>query len=538
MLRRCVCCLLLAWLPIAVAAESSLGMSYVETKDVRVVYYDALGYMVPHVVRTFTNALEWQRRTFGWVPSETTTVLLKDFADFGGGTALTAPTNTLWVEVEPLSHAFETFPASERMYTLLNHELVHLVQADMSTEEERRWRRFFLGKVDAQRQHPESLLYSYLTIPRFTAPRWYMEGGAVFMETWMGGGVGRAQGGYDEMVFRAMVKDNAYFYDPLGLASRGVLVDFQVGANAYLYGTRFFTWLAYKYSPEKVIEWTKRNEGSARYYSDQFEQVFGLPLEKAWADWIAFEHEFQRSNLAEVRKYPITPDRKLVNSTLGSVSRTYYDEATGILYGAFRSPGVIEYVGALDTHDGSIRHLADIERAMLYRVASFAYDPSTGTAFFTNDNIGTPGWRHLMSVDVRTGKQRMLIENGRIGEIVVNPVDHSLLGIQHHNGLATLVHIPPPYTEARRVYTFPWEVVPSDLDVSPDGKMLSASVSDISGDQFVRVWELEKALGRRRDAALRVSIRAGCPGELRVFEGRPLPVRKQLLHGRLEHIPL
>ena len=85
-----------------------------------------------------------------------------------------------------------------------------------------------------QAQNPESLLYAYLTIPRFTAPRWYIEGSAVFMETWMGGGVGRAQGGYDEMVFRAMVRDDAYFYDPLGLVSRGTRVDFQVGANAYL----------------------------------------------------------------------------------------------------------------------------------------------------------------------------------------------------------------------------------------------------------------------------------------------------------------
>ena len=65
----------------------------------------------------------------------------------------------------------------------------------------------------------------------------------------MAGGVGRAQGGYDEMVFRAMVRDNAHFYDPLGLESRGTKVDFQVGANAYLYGTRFITYLAYVYSP-------------------------------------------------------------------------------------------------------------------------------------------------------------------------------------------------------------------------------------------------------------------------------------------------
>ena len=56
------------------------------------------------------------------------------------------------------------------------------------------------------------ILYNYLTTPRVNVPRWYLEGSAVFMETWMAGGLGRAQGGYDEMVFRAMVRDDAHFY--------------------------------------------------------------------------------------------------------------------------------------------------------------------------------------------------------------------------------------------------------------------------------------------------------------------------------------
>ena len=67
----------------------------------------------------------------------------------------------------------------------------------------------------------------------------------MFVETWMAGGIGRAQSGYDEMVFRAMVRDNSRFYDPLGLVSEGTKIDFQVEANSYLYGARFMTWLAY-----------------------------------------------------------------------------------------------------------------------------------------------------------------------------------------------------------------------------------------------------------------------------------------------------
>ena len=99
-----------------------------------------------------------------------------------------------------------------------------------------------------------------------------------------------------------------------------------------------------------------------RYYSDQFQQVFGLPLEQGWQDWIAFEREFQRRNLAEVRKFPITPHRDLAASAVGSISRMYFDESSGILYGAFRYPGIIEHVGALNTRDGSVRRLADIKR--------------------------------------------------------------------------------------------------------------------------------------------------------------------------------
>ena len=516
-MRHGILCVLLALIPVAGGAQerpaerstevdtkerpanvteadtkgSPVNVTEVDTRDVQLYYYNYLSDLAPLTIRTFTNARNWHRRMFGWEPSERTVVLLQDFVDYGNAHAAAAPRGQLVVDVAPNSRAFETAPSSERMYSTMNHELVHVVQSDIASKEDLRWRKFFLGKVSAQSQFPETLLYSYLTIPRFTTPRWYSEGGAVFLETWMAGGFGRAQGGYDEMVFRAMVRDDAHFYDPLGLVSRGTKVDFQTGANAYLYGGRFFTWLAYTYSPEKVVDWIRRNEDSKRYYADQFEHVFGLPLEKAWQEWIVFEHEFQRKNLAEVRKFPITPMRKLVAGALGSVSRLYHDEGSATLYGAFRYPGVVEHVGALDTRTGNVRRLADIKGAMHYMVASFAYDPKSGTAFYTNDNNAL---RDLMAVDVKTGESRMLLENASIGEIVFNPVDRSLIGVRHLYGRASLVRIAHPYDDWTTLYRFPWEHVPSDLDISPDGKLLSATMNDEKGEQYLRVWELAKVL--------------------------------------------
>ena len=67
----------------------------------------------------------------------------------------------------------------------------------------------------------------------------------MFVETWMAGGLGRAQGAWDEMVFRSMVRDGSRFYDALGLVAEGTQIDFQPSVNYYLYGTRFLSWLGH-----------------------------------------------------------------------------------------------------------------------------------------------------------------------------------------------------------------------------------------------------------------------------------------------------
>ncbi|MBV9190768.1 MAG: hypothetical protein JOZ85_09825, partial [Betaproteobacteria bacterium] len=113
------------------------------------------------------------------------------------------------------------------------------------------------------------------------------------------------------------------------------------------------------------------------------------------------------------------------------------------------------------------------------------------TLYYSNDHHA---FRDLLSLNVDTGKETTLIKDGRIGELVFNPVDKSLLGIRHESGLTTLVRIPAPYTDWNQVYTFPYGVVPYDLDVSADGKLVSASVAEVNGDQFLRVWRLENVL--------------------------------------------
>jgi hypothetical protein len=447
-------------------------VKYVEAEGLTIAYFDpAENYLVPYATQCFVNSLHAQKRLFGYVP-DGVSILLQDFSDTGNASVAAAPRNRAFVDIAPQNLAFETFSPGERMYTKANHELVHLVTSEMANEQDRRMRRLFLGKVGPVPEHPESIFYYYLTAPRTAAPRWYQEGSAVFMETWMGGGLGRAQGGYDEMVFRAMVHDGAQFYDPLGLVSKGTEVDFQTGANAYLYGTRFMSYLALVYSPEQLVAWWGRGDTSRRYYADDFERVFGLPLDRAWQNWIAWEHEFQQKNLTAVAEHPLTVHHDVARSGLGALSRAYLAPDGDTLYAAVRYPGRVPHLVAISLSNGAVQELQEIRGALPYRVTSLAFDPDSQTLFYTTDNFN---FRNLVALDLKTRDWRMLIDDARIGDIVFNRVDKTLWGLRVNNGFIVLVRLKPPYSEWESLYVFPYNEVAWDLDISPDGEFVSVS---------------------------------------------------------------
>src|SRR4051812_21267755 len=412
-LARSAGCAIVIWACTCTPGRAqTFELEALRTPELTILYTSEQAYLAPYAARTFINSLRFQQRLFAWRPDGHIWVVLTDLSDYNNGGATATPVNGVTVMIAPDSHTLETTPGNERMYMLANHELVHVAMMDMSNAQDLRWRRFLAGKPRQVDAHPETILYNYLTVPRLNAPRWYHEGAASFMETWMSGGFGRAQGAYDEMVFRAMVRDGTAFHSPLSLVAAGVASDFQTMSNAYLYGTRFLSYLALRESPQKVVAWLRRDEDSKRYYADQFEHVFGKSVDQAWGEWIAYEQQFQRGNLAQVRAHPLTPLRRLVPHGLGSVSKSYIDPQTRSLVGALYYPGALAHIGLVPLDGGPPRRLVDIKGPMKYRVASTAFDPRSRTVFYTEDNLEL---RDLVALDLGTGQKRELLKDARIG---------------------------------------------------------------------------------------------------------------------------
>ena len=476
-------------------------LNMVETHELRLVTYDfGHQYILPHAARCFDQALHFHQKIFDYQPSEKITILTQDFGDFGNGGATAIPRNAISMGLSPFSYTFETSPAGERMFSMMNHELVHVVALDNASQSDRFFHSFFRGKVLPTKEDPVSAYYSYLTSPRRYSPRWYHEGIASYVETWMSGGIGLAMGSYDEMVFRTRVLENAPIYSAQGLEAEGTTTDFQGKTNSYLYGTRFMGYLSWQYGPDKIIAWVKRKTGSKRSYSAQFNHVFGKSLNRGWDDWIAFEKEWQQKNIAQLQENPVTEVTPISDRTLGSVSYPFYDPKRNRVYVAVNYPGQVPHLAALYLEDGRVEKLADIKGAALFYVSSLAYDEGNDLLFFTTDN---DAWRDLQVYDIRTAKVRKMQRDFRTGDLALNKTDLSLWGVKHLNGFSTLVRIPKDddgdtataatdiYSTWQQKYTLPYGHDIFDLDISPDGKTLSAAVSDYQGNQSLLFFNLD-----------------------------------------------
>ncbi len=452
-------------------------------------YSDAHSYIVPHLARCYIRTWNFYQDFWDYTPFENTSIFIEDFSDWSNGGATAVPRNFVYISMSPYMYVFEVAPASERMSLLMHHELTHVVAMDMSSKTDRFFRNIFGGKVQHIADNPISIFYAYLTTPRKYAPRWYHEGIAVSMETWMSGGIGRALGSYDEMVFRSMVRDSTYIYHMVGLESEGTAIDFQVGANSYLYGTRFFNYLAQKYGPQKLIEWVTRDDESKAYFSCQFKQVYNTKLKDEWSRWIEFEKGFQYKNLAKISQNPVTEINPITDKTLGSVSRSFYDKEKGKLYTGLKYPGQVAHLAEIDVYTGKINKICDVKGASTYFTCSLVWDETNEKLYFTTDNFYR---RDLNVVDLKTGKSQKLITDIRAGELAMNKVDFSIWGVRHENGISTLIRIDPPYTDWTAIHAFPYGSDIYDLDISPDGTKLTGAITHIDGSQELACFDLKK----------------------------------------------
>ena len=340
----------------------------------------------------------------------------------------------------------------------------------------------------------------------------------------MAGGLGRAQGGYDEMVFRAMVRDDAHFYDPLGLV---------VGRHqGRLPGRRQRLPLrhALHHLPRADLfaregdRMGRRGRTAAallrRPVSGGLRQAARRGLGANGSRGSTSSSSQSRSDPRSTRSTPHT--RPVARAALGSVSRAYYDpSAAASSIAAFRYPGRGRRTSARSrSTTAASSTLADIKGPCSTAVTSLAYDPGTRDAVLHHRQQRLPrphGARPAHGTDAHAAEGRAH-RRPRL-----QPADRSLWGIRHLNGIVHPgAHAATRTPTGTQVHVVPVRRVPYDLDISPDGTLLSAPFGEINGDQAVRSSPSTSSLAGDATPVAQLRLRHRRPGRLRVLAGRPV----------------
>lgn len=463
-----------------------------ESENFKIIYLLEQTHLVNHVLSSAEKALSSLSKLLEYNPEEKISIIIYDINDYGLGAATTVPQNIIRLSIEPFEIGYENMLYSERFYWLLSHELVHIILNDKSTDIESFFRKIF-AKVPPEQEQPVSILYSLLTNYGRYNPRWYQEGIAVYLETWLNGGLGRAFSNFDEMFFRTMILENINFPSIINIETIDTHNSFLLETLYYFYGTRFVSYLSIVYGNQKVLEWYKS------YHPDiysgifsRFQDVFNIEFDDAWKNFIEYEKKFQNKNISKLSEYKQTNIKHLTDEAFGwTASPLRYKKDNSIIFGYHKSH-YLASIGKINLSTGKIEYITTIPSPSIYQVSSTAINEKSDLLFFTTNNNML--FRDLWVYDLNTKEKKMLFENVRIGYITVSDSTSDIWGIEHSNGFATLMYSPYPYTEFIPIIKFNIGEEVSNLSVSPSGKYLAAVLHRNNGNQLLVMFDCNSLL--------------------------------------------
>ena len=192
---------------------------------------------------------------------------MTDLADYGNASAGASPHNGVIVYVAPPSRTLETMPSSERMYSLMNHETVHVANADVANSRDQRWRAVLRRQAALRTRNTRSRSSTTTSRCRVTTRHaGTSKVRATFMETWMAGASAGPRARSTKWcsarwsaTTRISAATSAWYPRALPRISRlsPMPICTEPGSTPTSHTV---------HSPEAVVEWLKRGEGSEAYY--------------------------------------------------------------------------------------------------------------------------------------------------------------------------------------------------------------------------------------------------------------------------------
>lgn len=202
-----------------------------------------------------------------WTPWGRTHVVLVDNTDSANGLATVIPANYLILYVSPPDANSSLDNYKNYLEMLFTHEFTHILHIDQH---------FKIA-------NPPHWVFGKIVAPNGLTPGWMREGMAAFEES-VETGFGRANSSYSDMVLRAAILEGNFpkIDEAAGLGYKWPGADSQ-----YIYGVKFWQWLANKYGEESIQKYMQKYASSVWLFSlnNKAKRIYGKSFYQLWDDW-------------------------------------------------------------------------------------------------------------------------------------------------------------------------------------------------------------------------------------------------------------
>ena len=203
-----------------------------------------------------------------WTPSGRTHVVLTDKSDVSNGLASVLPSNYILLYLAPPTGDSTLDHYKNYLQLLITHELTHIVHVDQHHRMASPFR-WAMGKIIA---------------PNGATPAWMREGMAVYEESQLDPAYGRINSDWTDMVIRSSVYEDKF---PRIDQIAGLTAHFPSGSGPYLYGSKFFDWLAKTYGEDRMYKYQELYSSGLWLFSlnNKARQVYDKSFYQLWKEF-------------------------------------------------------------------------------------------------------------------------------------------------------------------------------------------------------------------------------------------------------------
>lgn len=290
----------------------------IKTDHFRIHYPEDLATAVVEIKDIAEAAFSDVTTRLQWLPKGRINLVLSNKNDQSNGFATVAPYNYVFLFVAPPQANTSLDNYKEYWRLLLQHELTHIVHIDQHHGYVSPFR-FLLGKV---------------INPNAATPVWMREGMAVYEESLLDDKYGRNNSDYANMIIRTSVFENTF---PSIDQANGSTQHFPGGTGPYLFGGKFFDWLADTYGEDRMYKYQEEYSSSLLLYAvnSKARRVYGKKFPELWDEFKVAQTTGAQTLKTDLEAKELTPLDTVLDNKKNKTSLSLYVQrpnSTGFAY--------------------------------------------------------------------------------------------------------------------------------------------------------------------------------------------------------------